>query len=208
MDGRPGKAHPGLATRAQAFWRALLRSPGPWPTILLAWLLGLAFRLCPRLCPPAALILPWSAALLAWGRPRNEALGKVALGFWLYWDTLSILLNLFGLSEPRSPSSLAVFLSLGLHLAFLWTPVELGRALEGALRPLAGARRARLAAFGLALVMRMLPDLLLAARQLERTLDGRGRGLGFFPRTILLARGLVRHGVRLSEELGRALLSR
>ncbi|MDR1676922.1 MAG: hypothetical protein LBS44_00860 [Deltaproteobacteria bacterium] len=155
-----------------------------------------------------SLFLSLSTVILALGRPSFEAMVKAAMVFWLYWTTLTLYLTLFNLIGQLDPSVLAVKLALGLHLILLWTPMELGRALNRVLRVFIGSKRAGLFSLGLVVILKVLPGLMVETQKLKTTIEVRAGHLNFFSRLILLARNLLRLESQRSEELIRALLAR
>jgi hypothetical protein len=188
--------------------RRALRAPGAGVFLISDWLLALLAYLRPGICPWAAVVLLILAAGLALGRPDRERLVRTAAGMWLYFATLALYMVLLGLASPIRPDQLAVWFCLGLLVVLLWTPLELGRAWLRLSRPVLGQGPALKTSLALVVVHKSLLGLLDDAGRVRRSLDMRGRGLGWRARATLFGRTMLRLADVRSEELARALLGR
>jgi hypothetical protein len=117
-------------------------------------------------------------------------------------------MSLIGLVNFKNPELLAVKICLGLHIMYLWTPMELGTALNKILRVIIGKKPANIVSLGLIIILKVLPGMVLAASKLKETLRSRTRNLSLFRRLTLIARSLIRLESQRSEELVRAIMSR
>jgi hypothetical protein len=191
---------------AQAY-RRILRYPGPLFGWLVIWAAGILIIIYPSFSSATAIGAAFSAVLLA-QNSISKALVKTAMGFFLFWTSFSIFSTLAGLSAWRAPAPLAAWLGLGLHLALVWTPLELGRAWRVLTFPFLGKRLAALTSLGLIALLKVIPLLRLDLLAISCTLTQRVPNLPLKMRLTLLGRTLVRLSLSRSYELTRALISR
>jgi len=184
-----------------------LPGPGLWAFV---WLAALAVPWLPSqylalALPPLLLIV----ARLVPGRPRGRRLALAAAGFWLFWSLIFLLAHLVLRPTGLRPIlNLSAWLALGLILILTWTPLELALAAAKVFHPVLGWPRAQKLALALALLTRLLPNLLASALIFRTVLSRRAAGLPLTRRLALLGRSLIRETLSQGEDLARALAQR
>ncbi|MDR2198669.1 MAG: hypothetical protein LBR53_04310 [Deltaproteobacteria bacterium] len=192
--------------RLARFWRRLLRRVPAAAAVVLVWVFSLLLFLFPALPPVLFSPILLSCLLLSRLAEKEGRLFRAALFFLLFWILLRLLLGRI-LEEDGAfyPARLGCFVFLGLHLFFVWTPLELARACLLLLRPLAGARVAALCAVSVTALIKIVPVTLQDAVFLKRSLERRARGLSFGRRLSLWSRALIALSFGRAEDLSRAL---
>ncbi|MDR2352165.1 MAG: hypothetical protein LBF22_03220, partial [Deltaproteobacteria bacterium] len=115
-------------------YKKLLRLAPPWSGIILPWILSALLITYPQLTPYALVVFFISAYLLAMRR-EEVRIFKATLFFFLLWCLISLILEaIFPENSEFDPLRLYAFMLLGIHLFFVWTPLELSRAIYSILR--------------------------------------------------------------------------
>jgi len=190
-------------------YRSLLRRAGVGKVWLMVWLLTLAVPFLPLVWLLPLIALAWLSALaLAPGRFHGRRLVRLSLLFLLFWSLIIALTHLAYPSSLRPIANLAAWLALGLNLMLAKTPLELAMSSARLTAPLLGPRRAANLALALALLARLIPQFLVTALDIKRTLDKRAANLSLSRRLSLWAGALVRVSLAQSNDLSQALLKR
>jgi hypothetical protein len=162
---------PTLKQMARGYGTRLGRVPMP-----LGWMfiLGLSvfFAIFPEYAPFPALFFFLSAFLLSRSSKRKMRFFYGASLFFLFWYLVRTLFSLVGETEGAVfyPASFLVYVFLGLHLFFIWTPSQLGRGFKRSLSPILGERRALLTAISLMVLCLSIPIVLEDAALIRKTL--------------------------------------
>jgi hypothetical protein len=204
-------------------YRALLNKiPMPLGWCLIVFLSFLfAFR--PSWASYPAILFFLSAYLLSLQSARMRRFFYGASVFFLFWYLVRTLLSLSwsgsgsGLLETLSnagsegeifyPASFLVYVFLGLHLFFVWTPLDLGRGCKRVLSPILGERRALMISLCLMTLCLAAPIILEDALKIKKTLR-RFPHLSLREKLALWGGNLVRMTLDRAGSLGRALSKR
>jgi hypothetical protein len=155
---------------------------------------------------PASML---SAFLLSRAYARERGLFRAGLGFFLVWSLFRLIMGrYFGEDGSFDPTRLGSYVFLGLHLFFVWTPLEIARATRGILGYLVGRRLSAIAAVSVFTLARAIPWILEDAVMLKKSLALRVPGLPFRRRAALWGQALVTLTFRRAGDLGRALVQR
>jgi uncharacterized membrane protein YhaH (DUF805 family) len=108
------------------YWIGALSLLAAWLIVILAgWsVLGEAVFGAPLIILQLVALYPAAALLVKRLHDRNRPTYFIA--FWLVPAVLSILLGLFGISDPMAPSGLDMLLGLIMMIVGIWFLIELG----------------------------------------------------------------------------------
>ncbi|MDR1487061.1 MAG: hypothetical protein LBT62_03565 [Deltaproteobacteria bacterium] len=189
-------------------YKRILRTPGPILGWLIIWALGLAAAFVPWTGPVIAISGAVSLAALTYRLPSQAALVRTAIGFFLFWTNFSVFSTLFDLAPWRQPAQLAAWLGLGLHLALVWTPLELGCGFRSLTAPILGERNAFMLAIALVVLLKVLLALRVDLNHICRAQAQKTPTLPLRLRLVLIGRALIRLSLSRTYDLTRALMSR
>jgi hypothetical protein len=177
----------------------------------LGWLfilsLSLFFSFYPGFASFPAIFLFLSAYLLSSLSLRKRRFFMAASVFFLFWYFLRLLFSLPGDGILFYPASFLVYVFLGLHLFFIWTPVEMGRGFNRVFRKILGEKIALITAICLMVLCLVIPSVLEDAFMVKKTLR-RFKGLSLKSKVALWAQTLMRLTFQRIESLGRTLTKR
>ena len=192
-----------------AAWRRLMSRLHTGLFWLAVWLgAALVVFLDPRIVVILS-VLGWlSALILAPARFHGPRLVRLAALFLLLWGLVLGLTHLAYPSSLRPVLNLAAWLALGLNLMLAKTPLDLALTASRLLTPLLGRLRAQKLALALALLARLIPNLLFSALKIKTSVDCRAAGLPLSTRLSIWGRAVIRDALAQTDDLSRTLIKR
>lgn len=176
---------------------------------LLIWSAALAVPFLPIPWLVILTVLAWiSVAALAPGRYQARRLVTAALLFLFFWGLLTGLFYFIHSTTMRPVLNLAAWLALGLNLMLAKTPMELAIFTGRVLRPLLGRLNSQKLALALALLARLIPELLASAIKIRSSVNYRAAQQPLIRRLSLMGRSLIRNTLAQSDDLSRSLAKR
>ena len=192
-----------------AAWRGLLSRFNTGLLWLTVWLgAALVVFLDPRIVAVLSALGWLSALILAPARFHGPRLVRLAAFFLLLWGLVLGLTHLAYLSTLRPVLNLAAWLALGLNLMLAKTPLELALTASRLLTPLLGRLRAQKLALALALLARLIPNLLFSTLKIKTSVDRRAAGLSLPTRLSIWGRAVIRDALAQTDDLSRTLVKR
>jgi hypothetical protein len=177
----------------------------------LGWLFvfGASFWFAARPEPAVFFALPLflSAWILSGVSTKKRRFFRAASVFFLFWYALRFILAPGGGNQGFYPASFLVYVFLGLHMFFVWTPVRIGRGFKRAMSPVIGERRALMVALAFMVITVSLPGILSDAREIKKRL-GRLSDLPLRERIALWGQTLARITLSGTDSLARTLSKR
>ncbi|MDR2352171.1 MAG: hypothetical protein LBF22_03255 [Deltaproteobacteria bacterium] len=147
------------------------------------------------------------SALILSGAKTPQLL-KPALIFLLFWGLFRGLFLPYLGESSWSVLKLAAWIFLGMHLFFIWSPLELGWAFQSLARPLVGRKTATLFSISLVVLVKIIPSLLEDAKMTQKFIRLRAKDLKLTVKILLWGQNLLRLTFQRTEGLTRALSKR